>query len=106
VLIETSEAAIKIIVTNGFHRSREVVLHPKGGTYFFEVESLIDNIQLSIGLLFMLLFFILYIASGLRILMLLANVPVLILLYFFYLKRKHFIQIHRLALQKENAKNR
>lgn len=100
VIVETQEPAVKIIITNGFHRSREVALHPKGGTYFFEVESLIDNIQLIAGLIFTILFFVLYIVSGIRVMMLLANVPVLMLLYFFYIKRKSFIQIHRLSMEK------
>lgn len=96
VIINCKEAVIRIIITNGFHCSREVVIHQKPGTYFFEVESYIDDIQLLTGLMLALLFFLIFIFSGVRFFMLMANLPILVFLYVFYIKRKNFIQIHRL----------
>ena len=93
-MINASDPVTKIIITNGFHHSRVVTVKNKPGIHFYEVESGIDNIQLMTGLVMTLLFFIIYIFTGLFFFMLFANTPLLIMLYILYFRRKNFIRVH------------
>ena len=97
VTIHCSEPVTSIMLTNGFHHSREIKIAQKPGNHFYEIESRIDDVQLLSGLMLMVLFFVIYIVSGVRLFMLFANVPLLLMLWHFYIKRKDFIQIHRLV---------
>ena len=87
---------------NGFHSSRKVIVKNKPGIKVYEIASYIDNVQLLTGIIMALLFFFIYIFSGLRFFMFFANVPILIMLYIFYIKRSHFIQIHVLKQGKDH----
>lgn len=73
--------------------------------HFFEVESAIDNIQLLTGLVMTLFFFTIYILSGIFFFMLFANLPLLIMLFIFYIKRNDFIQIHVLKPAQHSVKS-
>ncbi|MEI7472829.1 MAG: hypothetical protein WCJ85_11255 [Chitinophagaceae bacterium] len=98
--IPCDQTELTLSVTNGFQHSRTIKIRPQQGVYFYEVESRIDNIQLIIGVVLLMLLFAIYIATGLRLFMLLANLPILILLWLFYFKRDGFILIHRLRIEK------
>ena len=95
-MIECKDPITKIIITNGFHYSREVIFHQKAGTYFFEIESCIDDVQLLTGFILSGLFYTIFVVSGMQFFILIANAPFLFLFYIFYIKKKDFIQIHRL----------
>lgn len=97
MIINCTEPVTGIVITNGFHTSREIKVVQKPGNHFYEIESRIDDVQLLAGILLMVLFFIIYIVSGVRVFMLFANVPLLLMLWHFYFKRKDFIQIHRMG---------
>jgi len=94
---------MKLVVTNGFHYSRVVTVKCKPGFHFYEVESFIDNIQLLTGLVMTFLFFGIYIFSGAILFMIFANVPLLMMLFIFYIRRKDFIQVHVLTPEKKNT---
>jgi hypothetical protein len=94
VIIPAANPVTKIFITNGFHSSRVVMVKNIPGVQLFEVEGFIDNIQLITGFLMTLLFFLIYIFSGIRLFMLFANIPLLMMLYVLYVKRRHFILIH------------
>ncbi len=98
VQIVCDNAEMTILVTNGFHHSRIVTIRPQPGVYFYEVESRIDNIQLIIGAILLVLLFTIFIVTGLRLFMLLANLPLVILVWQFYFKRDGFLLIHRLHI--------
>ena len=97
MIINCNEPVTKIVITNGFHSSREIKFILKPGNHFYEIESRIDDVQLLSGFLLIVLFFVIFIVSGVRLFMLFANVPLLLMLWHFYIKRKDFIQIHRLV---------
>ena len=103
VIIPCSGSAMKFVVTNGFHYSRVVTVKNKPGFHFYEVESFIDNIQLLTGLVMTFLFFGIYIFSGAWLFMMFANLPLLIMLFIFYIRRKEFIQVHVLIPEKKEA---
>ena len=105
MVITCSEPVTKIMITNGFHHSRVVAIKYKPGIHFYEVESYVDNIQVLTGLVMTLLFFALYIFSGLVFFMLFANVPLLIMLFLLYIKRDNFIQVHLLKPEHNAVKN-
>jgi hypothetical protein len=96
---------VNIIVTNGFHFSRKIKMRYNTANHFFEVESFIDNIQLLTAAVLTLIFFGVYIFSGVKLFMLFANLPLLIMLFIFYWKRKEFIQVHRLPIEKQGNIN-
>ena len=48
------------------------------------------------------LFFVIYIFTGIVFFMLFANLPILIMLFIFYIKRHDFIQVHVLIPEKKN----
>ena len=83
----------RVVITNGFHSSRVVAIKYKPGILVYEIWSYIDNMQLLTGLAITLGSFCIYIFTGLRFMMLFANLPILIMLFIFYIKRKNFIGI-------------
>ena len=102
VIISCSGEVMKLVVTNGFHYSRVVKVKCKPGFHFYEVESFIDNIQLLTGLVMTFLFFGIYIFTGAILFMIFANMPLLMMLFIFYIRRKDFIQVHILIPEKKD----
>ncbi len=102
VIIPCTGQVMKLVITNGFHYSRVVKVKCSPGFHFYEVESFIDNIQLLTGLVMTLLFFGIYIFSGAILFMIFANVPLLMMLFIFYFRRKDFIQVHVLVPEKKH----
>jgi hypothetical protein len=96
VIINCSEKVYKIIAVNGFHSSRKLVINNKPGIRIYEIGSYIDNVQLATGLVMTLLFFLIYIFSGILFFLFFANVPLLVMLYIFYVKRGEFIRVNLL----------
>ncbi|MFN8243433.1 MAG: hypothetical protein U0X40_05205 [Ferruginibacter sp.] len=96
VIIPCREDSIKLVVTNGFHSSRVLQLRRQPGMRFFEVEGFIDNVQLLTGIAIMLFFGMIYIFTGLHFFLFFANIPLLVMLYLLYVRRRHFILIHQL----------
>lgn len=96
VIIPCTAHVYHIMVTNGFHHSRVLTIYNKPGIHFYEAGSYIDNVQLMTGLIMTLLFFLIYIFSGILFFLLFANIPLFIMLYIFYLKKDAFILLYKL----------
>ena len=59
--------------------SRVITVKNKPGIYFYEVAGNLDNVQLLTGLVLTLFFLTIYVFTGIRIFMLLANLPLFIM---------------------------
>jgi len=103
VIIKTGTTATHFVVSNGFHISRVVRVSDKPGPHFYEVESCLDNIQLITGILVSLLFFIIYILSGLQFFLLIANLPLLTMVYLMFVLRHKFIRVYSFDPAKINS---
>jgi hypothetical protein len=91
VIYNPQSTITTLVVTNGFHNSRTVMVNTKPGTWFYEVECMFDDIQVITGT----------IITGYRFFMIFANLPALIFLFLFYFKRKEFIRVHTLKPHKQ-----
>ena len=98
VVIKCTGEQTRLMVTNGFHSSRVVTVKNNQGTSFFEVESFVDNMQLITGTAFTLFFFFIYILTGLHFFLFFANIPLLVVLYILYVRKRHFILVHPLKI--------
>lgn len=83
-----------IVVTDGFHITKplELVYHHLN-TYYFKVECSLTDVQLIYGLVFCLMFVILGLASGFLFFQLLSFIPIIYILYLYYIDRKDFLAI-------------
>ena len=94
LLIEENELPIKIVAKNGFHFSKPMHIKKNAAeNILIGIGCEADNGRLWGGIIFSLLFFIIFFASGLYIVLLLANLPLFYLVYKFFLKPKEFITI-------------
>jgi len=96
VVIAGNQPGTFFNVTNGYHTSRKLLVKKESGITFYEIGSYIDNMQLITGVVLVLLFFMIYILSGIRLFMIAANLPLLVLFLLLFLRRADFIQVHRL----------
>ena len=96
VVITDTKPGTFFTISNGFHSSRRMSVNKNSGLLFYEVGSFIDNIQLLTGFVLTLLFFLIFIFTGIRLFMIAANLPLLIMFILVFLKKKDFIQVHRL----------
>lgn len=96
LLIYPSGNSTTIEVINGFHISNKITVASKPATLYYEVECRMDDVQLVTGVFIVLLLFAIYIFTGQKLFMILANFPVAIFLYIFYIRKKDFIKIYPL----------
>lgn len=88
----------RIVVTDGFH-----ITAPYQITYSpqrvrrFTIACVVENDVLVGGAVFMVLLFFMGLTSGLLLLWLLSIAPLFCLLFFYYIRRREFIQIRYLA---------
>jgi hypothetical protein len=88
VMIPLTEDAIAtdLVITNGFHSSEKLQLKfEPTSTYFFQVNAVVNNAGLAAILGVSLLLFVLYAIYGGSILLVMANLPVLALVWLFFL---------------------
>jgi hypothetical protein len=89
VMIPLTDAGAEtaLVVTNGFHSSETVKLeYAPASTYFFQVNAVVNNAGLVIALVLSLLFFALYAFTGSTLMLVVANLPVLVLVWLFFLQ--------------------
>jgi hypothetical protein len=89
VMIPLPEDAAEtdLVVTNGFHSSEKLQLKfEPASTYFFQVNAVVNNVGIAVALGISLLLFVLYAFSGSSILLIAANLPVLALVWLFFLQ--------------------
>lgn len=96
VVVRDNQPGTFFSVTNGYHTSRKLFVKKENGISFYEISSYIDNMQLITGIVLVLLFFLIYILTGIRLFMLAANLPLLALFLLLFFRRKELIQVHRL----------
>jgi hypothetical protein len=87
VAIQFSEATVTLMVTNGFHASEPLQLSfEPGSTYFFQVNAVMNNKAMAVMALLSLLLFACYALNGSGLLLAAANLPVLALVWVFFLQ--------------------
>lgn len=104
-LIIESDKPITIVAKNGYHTSRLLhVKQPHQSPVFIEVGCTADNGRLWGGILLSIFAIILFISTGFFIFLLLANAPLLYLIYLFFFQPKKFITISFLRPDKKTHK--
>lgn len=94
VMISFTEEVVSFFISNGFHTSKKMSLpYQPGSTYFFQVNAAIDNTGIITAAGISLLLFVFYILYGLKLLLLLANIPVLTLIIMFFILRRNSIRV-------------
>jgi len=94
LVLDEHDLPVKLVAKNGFHFSKPAhIKRHNADKILIGVGCKADNGTLWGGIGFSLLFFIIFFASGLYVVLLLANLPLLYLVYKFFLKPKEFITI-------------
>jgi hypothetical protein len=97
LMLDEHDLPIKLIAKNGFHFSKPFYIRKHSAdNILIGIGCEVDNGRLWGGIIFSLLLFIIFWATGLYIIMLLANLPLFYLVYKFFLKPTEFITIERL----------
>ncbi|MGC4103498.1 hypothetical protein [Ferruginibacter sp.] len=92
LLIEENTLPVKIVVKNGFHFSKPLFIRKAAtDTVFIDIGCEADNGRLWGGLLFSFFLFFIFFVTGFYIILLLANLPLLFLVYKFFFKPNEFI---------------
>ena len=100
IIIPCRNPVTSVIISNGFHFSRELeVTRVPYTTFFYQVDCRIDDIQLYYLAFLCFLFFGVFILTDMRIFMLLANIPILYLMFVLYIQRKNFIVITAVGMK-------
>ena len=96
VVIEVQENHPKVVVTDGYHFTKPVDLTYKQPSYYhFKVVCAIDDMQLLGNFFILVLFYLLGFFTGVFILKLLSFLPIVYLLFDYYIDRHSFIQIRQ-----------
>lgn len=96
-MLDEHQLPIKLVAKNGFHLSKPFHIRKNhADNILIGIGCEVDNGRLWGGIIFSFLFFIIFAATGLYIIMLIANLPLLYLVYKFFLKPAEFITIERL----------
>lgn len=93
VLVTMPTNPARIVVTDGFHITQPIELRYRSQKTYFNIVCAIDNDVLIGGAIFMLMFFAMGATSGVFVLQLFSMLPVIYVLFLYYIKRKEFIQI-------------
>ena len=96
VIIEIKDNHPRVVVTDGYHFTKPIDLTYKQPSYYhFKVVCAIDDMQLLGNFFILALFYLLGFLTGVFILKLLSFVPILYLLFSYYLDRNSFLQIRQ-----------
>ncbi|HEY5771675.1 MAG TPA: hypothetical protein VIS75_03560 [Chitinophagaceae bacterium] len=94
VIIEVKDNHSRIVVTDGFHFTRPIDLTYKQPSYYhFKVVCSIDDLQLLGNAFVLIVFYLLGFFTDTFVLKLLSFLPILYLLFAYYIDRNSFIQI-------------
>ena len=94
LLIEENNLPIKIMAENGFHFSKPLhIAKPKTNPVLIGIGCEADNGTLWGGIIFSVLFFIIFFATGIYGVLLLANLPLFYLVYKIFWNPKEFITV-------------
>jgi hypothetical protein len=94
-IITLSQNHAKLVISDGYHITKplELVYHHIH-TYYFHVDCILSNTQLFYGGFLMAVSGLLGLFTGSLFFQLLSFVPLLYLLYIYYINRSDFIQLH------------
>ena len=105
VIIEVKDNHPRIVVTDGFHFTRPIDLTYKQPSYYhFKVVCSIDDMQLLGNAFVLIVFYLLGFFTGTFVLKLLSFLPILYLLFAYYIDRNSFIQIKQDKLVRSDQK--
>ncbi|MEO7393405.1 MAG: hypothetical protein ABIU11_00605 [Chitinophagaceae bacterium] len=94
VVITVQENNPKIVITDGYHITTPLKLVYKDlNTYCFKIVCSISDQQLFSGFIIMAILYLLGFYTGYLILKVFSFLPVIYLLFFFYLNRREFIKL-------------
>lgn len=94
VVIEIRDNHSRIVVTDGFHFTKPIDLVYKQPSYYhFKVVCSIDDMQLLGNLFVLVVFYLLGFFTGVFIVKLLSFLPIVYLLFAYYIDRHSFIQV-------------
>lgn len=94
VVIEIPDNHPKIVVTDGFHFTKPIELNYSVPSYYhFKVVCSIDDMQLIGNLIILSFFYLLGFFSGVFIIKVFSFLPILYLLFAYYIDRKSFLQV-------------
>jgi hypothetical protein len=94
IVIDIPSNPSKVVVTDGFHITRPLELtYNFAHVYCYKISCAIEDDQLLTGLVLVIFFYALGLATQMLFLYLLSCLPLLYLLFLYYVNRKEFIQI-------------
>jgi hypothetical protein len=93
VLVTMPTNPAQVVVTDGFHITQTMELKCRRPTTYLNVACAIDNDVLIGGFVFMLMFFAMGSTSGVFVLQLFSMLPLIYILFIFYIRRREFIQL-------------
>lgn len=94
VVIPVMENNPRIVITDGYHITKPLKLVYKDlPTYCFHVACAISDRQLLAGFIVLTVLYLSGLYTGLLILKVFSFIPVIYLLFFYYLNRKEFIKL-------------
>ena len=94
MIIEENNLPVKLVAKNGFHFSKPLFIRKHtADNILIGIGCEADNGRLWGGVLFSALLFAVFFATGFYVVLLLANLPLLYLVYKFFLKPNEFITI-------------
>ena len=107
LIIPADKLPIKIIVKNGFHLSKPyIITQPLTENYFIDIGCEADNERLWGSILTSTLLFVVFNATRLQFFLVIANLPLLYLVYKFFLRPKEFITVEKLNRKKKTQPNK
>ncbi len=94
VVIPLLENNPKIVITDGYHITRPLKLvYKELHTYCFNVTCAVSDRQLLVGFIALTILYLSGLYTGLLVLKVFSFMPVIYLLFFYYLNRKEFIRL-------------
>lgn len=94
VVIEVQDNHPRIVVTDGYHFTKPINLVYKEPSYYhFKVVCAIDDMQLLGNFFVLVVFYLLGFFTGNFILKILSFLPIVYLLFAYYIDRNSFIQV-------------
>jgi len=97
LILDEHDLPLKLIAKNGFHLSKPFYIKKHStDNILIGIGCEVDNGRLWGGVIFSALFFTIFFVTGFYVLLLLANLPLLYLVYKYFLKPTEFITAERL----------
>ena len=107
VVIEVHDNHPRIVVTDGFHFTKPIDLNYTQPSYYhFKVVCSIDDMQLLANAFVLVTFYLLGFFTGVFVVKLLSFLPILYLLFAYYIDRNSFIQLRQDKLLRADNKRK